>query len=193
MKNYLSKFNVVMLQETWLEKKNERGWMGKLSKGFKWTAKEANRENKRGTAKGGVLIGIKKGIVFKGIEEWRFGLIIKELTVERGKRVNIIVVYNNGRIEELTEELRKILEELAMKGDASIIIRDFSARIKRWQINEEGELIENRRSKDKVVNREGKKLLVFCEEVGGTIKNGNTKGDWLGESYLCRGRRKLSY
>lgn len=60
IKNYLSEFDIVMLQETWLERKNEREWLGKLGKGFNWVAKEAKRENKRGRAKGGVLVGIKK-------------------------------------------------------------------------------------------------------------------------------------
>lgn len=31
------------------------------------------------------------------------------------------------------------------------------------------------------VNSEGAKLIIFCEEVGGIIRDGHTKGDWEGK------------
>lgn len=58
--------------------------------------------------KGDMLVGIKKGIVFKGMDEWRFRLMVKKITIERGKKASIIVVHNNG--EDIIEELRKIIE-----------------------------------------------------------------------------------
>lgn len=42
----------------------------------------------------------------------------------------------------------------------------------------EGEAEESRNTEDKKVSNEGIQLLSFCEEIGGIIKNGDTKGDW---------------
>ena len=39
----------------------------------------------------------------------------------------------------------------------------------------------NRKSEDKVVNDEGKKLINFCTEMGLKIRNGDTNGDWDGK------------
>lgn len=37
-----------------------------------------------------------------------------------------------------------------------------------------------RKSEDKKINATGKKLMNLCNEMGGKIKNGDTKGDWEG-------------
>lgn len=49
------------MQETWLAKEGERSNLGKLDKEYKWTAKAAIREKKRGRAKGGGNSGGQKG------------------------------------------------------------------------------------------------------------------------------------
>lgn len=62
---------------------------------------------------------------------------------------------------------------------------DWNARIGKWKISKDGEAMEGRSSVDNVTNGEGKKLVEFCEEIGGIIKNGDTKGDWEGkETYI---------
>lgn len=69
-----------------------------------------------------------------------------------------------------------------IKGRAIVIMGDINARIANWQINEEGEREKLRNSDDRTLNREGEKLLEWCEEVGGVIKNGATEGDWKGKA-----------
>lgn len=58
--DYIRKFDIVLLQETWVEREKEKVWIKKLNKDFNWTAKAAERTKTRGRAKGGVMVGIKK-------------------------------------------------------------------------------------------------------------------------------------
>lgn len=50
-------------------------------------------------------------------------------------------------------------------------------RIGKWQISEEREIIEKHNS-NSTINNEENKLIEFCVEIGGIIKNGDTKGHW---------------
>lgn len=77
-KKYVANFDIIMMQETWLEKGKEKGWLAKLSKDFTWVAKAAVRIKKKGRAKGGVLVGIRKEVRNEGIGEWKHGLKIKK-------------------------------------------------------------------------------------------------------------------
>lgn len=171
---------MIALQETWLEKDREKDWLGRLDKKYVWVAKAASRESKRGRAKGGVLVGIKKEMNMSRAYEWEYGVIVEGVWVDKARRIDIIVTYNNGKAREMVKELRDRVEELVGKGGGVIVVGDFNARIGKWQVSEEGELVERRMSED-ITNYEGRKLLDFCEEVGGTIKNGDTKGDWEGK------------
>ena len=53
---------------------------------------------------------------------------------------------------------------------------------------EEGDRVGSRKSKDKVVNGEGKRLCRFVEERGWIILNGNVEGDEEGEWTYTGGR-----
>lgn len=186
-KEYLNNFDIVTLQETWLEKDKEKECIKRLEKSFKWVAKAAKRENAKGRASGGVLVGVKKGIRFKTIDEWKFGLIIKEIIIEKGKKASIIVVYNNKGMQEVADELRELVNAIVTEGCSIILLGDFNARIGKWMLDEEGELREGRSSADEVLNAEGKRLLELCEDIGGVIKNGNTRGDWEGRQTFVGG------
>jgi len=48
------------LTETWVEKKGWGGVKGKLPKGYVWGTQWAVRKNKKGRAKGGMIMGVKK-------------------------------------------------------------------------------------------------------------------------------------
>lgn len=60
------KYYIIILQETWVGKSNEKKELGMLSKNYEWKLKEPVREkgknNKynRGRAKGGQIVGIRK-------------------------------------------------------------------------------------------------------------------------------------
>lgn len=93
VKDYLEGFEVIVLQETWLEKEKEKEWIGKMGKKYNWVTKAAERVNRKGRAKGGILVGVRKGLKNDEIIEWRYGLVIKGLIIKKEVRINIIVVY----------------------------------------------------------------------------------------------------
>ncbi|CAG5093541.1 Protein of unknown function [Cotesia congregata] len=79
--------------------------------------------------------------------------------------------------------MREKIEEGAEKYDKVMIVGDFNARIGE-EIGireEEGANRKKRKSKDKVVNSEGRKLLKICDELGLKIWNGRAKNDKEGE------------
>lgn len=57
--SYMGEFDIVLLQEAWLEKGNERERVEKLNKRFNWVSKVAERIKQKGSAKGGSYIGIR--------------------------------------------------------------------------------------------------------------------------------------
>lgn len=59
------------------------------------------REGARGRAKGGQVIGLRKGSGNFEVKEWDYGLIMKE----KRSRIKIITVYNNKKVTKLKESL----------------------------------------------------------------------------------------
>ena len=183
---FLEQFDLIMLQETWLEKDNETRTIDKLSKAYRWTTKAAKRSNTKGRASGGQIVGIRKRMSEKWrVEEWDFGLIVKIQTKERAKERWIIPVYNNVGIGKIEKPLTELIEDGTKNGAGIIIIGDLNARIGKEQANGEEEgnrkSVPSRNSEDTTVNAEGKKLLRMCEKMGLTILNGRKKGDEEGK------------
>lgn len=128
---------------------------------------------------GGVLIGINKGIKHGEIKEWKN---------ENESKINLIAIYNHGKIREATEVIREIVEGWQEKGNNILLIGDFNARIGKEQIDRERVDNESKKSQDKKQNSEGKNLLNIRVEIGGIIKNGDTKEDWEGKiTYVGEG------
>lgn len=71
----------------------------------------------------------------------------------------------------------------------TIIRGDFNARTGRLGGVIRGEEEEEKRSKDKKINEEGKKLIGDLEEVGWGIFNGGIRGNEKGEFTYTRGMR----
>lgn len=186
----MEKNEIVILVETWVTQDRVKEESEKLSNKYKWWAKNAVKEGKRGRAKGGQLVGIKKEIE-KGwdIKEWKYGL-----TLENNKKEGevIITVYNNVGMKQLETELRKEIEEGANRNKKVVIIGDFNARIGEEDRERDEEELERkkRRSKDKVLNNEGRKLLNMCEELGLSIWNGRAKNDEEGEITFVGGKEE---
>jgi len=58
---YISRYDFVGLVETWVD---EKGWdkiKGWLPSSHEWTYREARKEKRKGRAKGGIVIGTRKG------------------------------------------------------------------------------------------------------------------------------------
>lgn len=184
----LEKYDVIILQETWLEKSKEKELLNKLNRNYVWVAKAADRVKDRGRAKGGTIIGVHEKIAKNvEIEEGKNTLNVKNLKIGKEERLNIITCYNNKGVSEIISELEKKVQEGVEEGKRVLVMGDFNARIGDLQIEREGG-IKKRKSKDKRVNGEGKKIVNFCEELGLTIRNGETKGDEEGSiTYVGEG------
>ena len=185
--DYLRRHDVIVIQETWLEKKYEEDRLNSLSKDYKWFAKAAERVNKKGRAKGGILIGIRNTLAKVKVKEWKYGLTIEGIEINE-KSLNLIAVYNNAGITIFLNEVGKVVEDL-LSLNGMIIVGDFNARTgEEEEMGWEGVEEVKRKSEDKTCNFEGKKLLNFCNEKGLSIKNGRADGDWEGcLSYVGEG------
>jgi len=74
----IKEWDVIGLVETWVEKEEWKRWKGKVLGEFEWTMQGASKEDRRGRAKGGIWMGIRKGLE-EGKGEWRRKGIIKEI------------------------------------------------------------------------------------------------------------------
>jgi len=55
-------WDIVLLMETWTDKKGWEKISTHLPKGYRWEAQVAKRKNKKGRACGGMLLGVREGI-----------------------------------------------------------------------------------------------------------------------------------
>ncbi|KAI4475724.1 hypothetical protein M0802_015053 [Mischocyttarus mexicanus] len=190
--------DIVILQETWVEKKDEGKAAQKMSANFNWKFKSAFKEYaaKKGRARGGQAVGIRKG--WEGcwdVREWEYGFILGSKLL-RDSTV-IIAVYNNVGIGKIGKELREVILREAGKKEDIVIVGDFNARIGSELAVSADDLeargYDARRSQDTVLNAEGKRLLSLCEDLGLKVLNGRIEGDregkvtFVGGGEECRG------
>ncbi|XP_024884283.1 trichohyalin-like [Temnothorax curvispinosus] len=187
----IKEWEVIVMMETWTD---EKGWekvKEKLPREYRWRVQIATRRNKKGRACGGMLLGIRKSIeeIKERRETEEEGKIEGKIRI--GEEVwRIIGIYVNNNIDEKLEGLKERTEE-GEKGVRTIIGGDFNARTgeeEGWEEETERRVERGRKSKDKKINKEGRKLLEFIEERGCMILNGGTKGDEEGEYTYTRGR-----
>ncbi|KMQ84236.1 hypothetical protein RF55_18131, partial [Lasius niger] len=90
--------------------------------------------------------GMMTGTLKSGEEEWR-----------------IVGIYVNENLERKIEGLKKWMEESKEEGRRVVIGGDFNARTGemggRVNMGEEEKIIKSRNSKDKKINREGRRLV----------------------------------
>ncbi|XP_024878641.1 trichohyalin-like [Temnothorax curvispinosus] len=187
----IKEWDVIVMMETWTD---EKGWekvKEKLPREYRWRVQIAARRNKKGRACGGMLLGIRKSIeeIKERRETEEEGKIEGKIRI--GEEVwRIIGIYVNNNIDEKLEGLKERTEE-GEKGVRTIIGGDFNARTGEeggWEEEIERREERGRKSKDKKINKEGRKLLEFIEERGCMILNGGTKGDEEGEYTYTGGR-----
>ena len=56
----LTEWDVIVMSETWVEEKEWEAVARRLPKGYIWEKQWARRENKRGRAMGGMIMGVRK-------------------------------------------------------------------------------------------------------------------------------------
>ncbi|KAK9304981.1 hypothetical protein QLX08_003837 [Tetragonisca angustula] len=72
--DFIRDFDLIVSQETWIEKKDLQGLMWKLDERFYWAANATIRSKARGRASGGQLLGIKKNLKWGPEEELEYGV-----------------------------------------------------------------------------------------------------------------------
>ncbi|KYN14726.1 hypothetical protein ALC57_13069, partial [Trachymyrmex cornetzi] len=168
----LRKWDVIVLSETWMEKKGWEKVKKSFPRGFIWKMQWAVREKKKGRAMGDMIMRIRKELLKRGeeIKSEEEGVIEGRVTIGE-KKWRIIGVYVKSNLERYRGSLEKWMEEKKV-GEKVIIGGDFNARTGR-----EGEAKrreedcgsgeeKNRRSKDGKVNKEGRKLVEMRDEEG---------------------------
>jgi len=118
----INDWDMVVMSETWVEKKGWERIRERMTKGFKWVVQMASRKIKKGRAIGGMAIGVREGIeVIKEEHGKVIEGIIRKLIKIGEERWRIVGVYANGDVREKWERIKEWMED---KGrDKSRIIR----------------------------------------------------------------------
>lgn len=182
---FFKKFNVIILLETWVEEKQWEQIKNILDKNYRWKVQYAVKKNIKGRAMGGIISGVKRHLNEVEIDDIvnndTIGLIGRKIVV-KDHVWNIMGVYINGNMSEITNEIDRRIEG-KNENEKIIVGGDWNARIGNenvYNIGDEGECIE-RMSKDGLINVEGKKLIKWVREKEWTILNGGINGDLEGE------------
>ena len=200
-------FDCVGLVETW--ENMEQAQDKVLLEGYAAFRKGKGKKANKGRNPGGIMVLIKEK---KGRRIRRLENDLEEVIwvkIEEGKEGFVVgIIYNHPTgstyhnqnfYEKLEDEILVIME--GNVGASLILIGDFNARIgtmkgereegeeEEWEEEDKelGGLNINRDSEDKVVDKEGRKLVGMCKRVGLRILNGRTKGDADGKlTYMSR-------
>jgi len=124
----LREWDVMVLLETWIERRGWEGVRNRLPRGYRWGVQWASRKGKRGRAKGGMMMGVKKDLMEerKGIHVETENIILGD--IKQGKeRWRIIGVYVDEGIEVMAKKVenwtgrageshKTLLGEISMQG-----------------------------------------------------------------------------
>ena len=182
---FLMDYEIIGLVETWVDEKEWERLERKMPEGWKWRCQPAEKDCKKGRAKGGIVTGVRRELEEKevGYEE-KEGLQEREVVIDR-ERWRFMMVYNREGRKEGLEKMKEVIRE---DNEGRLVIAgDFNARIGEeggWgELSmERGETSEKEReSKDKMINKQGRDLMEVIEERGWMVLNGSKEGDEEGE------------
>ena len=152
---------------------------------------KARREARKGRAKGGIVVGIKKG--WNAKIEVRSSDIVEISLKMSNKNWVIYIVYLRENKREQLDILERCIEgktgeRILMMGDVNARTAEEEGTPRDWS-NE-----ERRKSKDKTMNAEGREFLEWLRRVGMSIVNGSINGDEEGEiTYYGVGNTVIDY
>lgn len=150
---------MIGLIETWEETEK---WSEEKLEGYDWKCIKAKREHKKGRARGGMMLAIKKGWEKEKIK-WKEGETKEVIGIEVDRKKEkwlIILVYMGREKEKNMETMSKWIEKAK---DRKTIV-------------------------SKSQNQEGKDLIEWVNENGLVIRNGNVRGDEEGD-FMYMGAR----
>lgn len=194
--NYIEKFDIIGMVETFIEEKHWNELEKRiLPENFIWKCQYAKRKKIKGRPMGGIITGVKKNIEENEEEVKRTmmeGVQVRRVTIGKDKW-KIVTIYRHKK-QRITEIIKEIKTLIAEDNEENLLIGgDFNARTG----NKEPNIWKNnrdeirRRSRDKKIDSEGRKLLEEIKERGWNILNGNITGDKEGE-FTFKGPRGSS-
>lgn len=149
------KWDVVGLEETWLEKKDWESFKRKIPEEFNWEIQGARKEDKKGRAAGGIWLGVRRGLGGEGEGVNEKGVIIREIKW-KGEIWKIGAVYIKENLGRIMGRIKEEVEK--RKGETGWIIGgDFIVRT-----GEKGALEDGG-------GRKGKKIKEQSSKQGGGI------------------------
>ena len=151
-----------------------------MPKGFNWKCEPAIKEKKKGRPKGGIITGIRKEL--KEIEGAKSNKNVMVRKIELNNQIwSIITIYSRG-IEEIIKQINEIIKDT--EEGCVMVGGEYNARTGRegGVVRYEGKEKCSRRSKDKIIYREGQLLIDDINEKGWMILNGceevEENGEW---------------
>jgi len=146
--DYITKYDFISMIETWIDSKGWEIQRDRLPNTHNWKCSYATKIKKKGRARGGIIIGIKKNWRDEGtelIKKKEKGFVWSKIS-KNGKITNIISVYNTIGWDRMKEILERWLGEI---GRDVIIGGDFNIRIGELGDGETEEGGTERKSMDK--------------------------------------------
>ena len=150
----LKGYDVLLISESWIGENDVVKIDGRLNKNYNWKIIFAEKVMRKGRAKGGILIGIRKVLDSKINNEWKWGA---EIEVKCGRNLwKIIFVYVRENRMEISETIGEIAEN--EPDDKVLIVGDFNARIgEEIGAEVEDENVKERVTRDKIMNVESQR------------------------------------
>ena len=193
--NFIKKFSIIALYETWVESSNG-------IEGYRKFEKSAQKMGgfKKGRRAGGLVVFIKsciknvKMIKNKMNEVLWLRMNFASITILIGvvyRQPDQSVYFNANFFQQFLDEIEEM--RIQFPKAEFIIGGDFNSRVgietEQVDLNTEYDIfsrglktnLTDRKCKDTVQNNSGKKLLNVCKSCDLIIGNGRTKGDRLGE------------
>ncbi|XP_025073109.1 uncharacterized protein LOC112552323, partial [Pogonomyrmex barbatus] len=183
---YIERFDFVGLTETWVDETQWDKIEGILPDTFIWRCQLATKEKNKGRASGGIITGVRKGLKEEELKEDERGIQIRKIWLNN-KTLKILTLYSR-EMKKTRDNLEKLTG--SAKEERLIVGGDFNARTgtEGSFCGEEKEERIWRKSRDKLRNNEGIKLLEMIEENGWEILNGNMEGDEEGDYTFIGGK-----
>lgn len=116
MWEYVERFDMVGLTETWLDGKGWETLEKNLTKKFRWSYVPAMREHRKGRAKGGLAIAINKELEIVRQESYGEGILESQIIYNKNWRE--VTVY----CREIKEVFDILEEKIKETGEKSLII-----------------------------------------------------------------------
>jgi len=102
----LKRWDVIVMVETWIDKKGWIGIMGRLPRGYKWGMQWATRKNKKGRTMGDMVIKKELFEKEKKIMTENEEMIVGNVKLGK-QRWRIVGVYINDNMERMLQRLEE--------------------------------------------------------------------------------------